>query len=64
MSLADSTAMRDFTANMRLVRDFGNHAIAMRPTWSRIAELQHRCDVGTITATEAIELLALERNQA
>ena len=62
MSLADSTAMRDFVANMRLVREFGNHAIAMRPIWSRIDELQHKCDVGTITATEAIELLALERN--
>lgn len=62
MSLADSTAMRDFIANMRLVRDFGNHAIAMRPTWGRIDALQHKCDVGTITATEAIELLALERN--
>ena len=64
MSLADSTAMRDFVANMRLVRDFGNHAIANRPTWSRITELQHKCDVGTITATEALELLALERSQA
>lgn len=64
MSLADSTAMRDFAANMRLVRAFGDHAIAMRPTWSRITELQHKCDVGTITATEAIELLELERNQA
>lgn len=56
--------MRDFAANMRLVRAFGDHAIAMRPTWSRITELQHKCDVGTITATEAIELLELERNQA
>lgn len=62
MSLADSTAMRDFVANMRLVREFGDHAIAMRQTWSRITELQHKCDVGTITAAEACELLKLERN--
>ena len=62
MNLADSSQMRDFIANMRLVRDFGNHAIAMRPTWNRISELQHKCDVGTITAAEAIELLQLERN--
>ena len=54
----------DLPENLRLVRDFGNHAIAMRPTWSRITELQHKCDVGTITATEALELLALERSQA
>lgn len=64
MNLADSTAMRDFAANMRLVRDFGNHAIAMRPTWSRIDALHAKCYDRTITATEALELLALERSQA
>ena len=64
MSLADSTAMRDFTANMRLVREFGNHAIEMRPTWSRIDALHAKCDARTITSAEACELLELERNQA
>jgi len=61
MNLADSTAMRDFTANMRLVETFGNYCIANRPVWSRTSELQHKCDVGTITANETIELIALER---
>lgn len=52
----------EYAAAMRLVREFGDHAIAMRPAWSRITELQHKCDVGTITAAEACELLKLERN--
>jgi hypothetical protein len=53
--------MRDFAANMRLVRDFGNHAIAMRPVWQRHDELLAKLDARTITATEAIELLQLEK---
>lgn len=54
-------AMRLDTPAARIVRDFGNHCIAMRPVWSRIDELQHKCDARTITAAEACELLKLER---
>jgi hypothetical protein len=61
MNLTSSTAMRDFIANMRLVRDFGDHAIAMRPIWQRHDELLAKCDAGDITATEAIELLQMEK---
>ena len=55
-------AMRLETEATRIVRDFGNHCIAMRPTWRRIDELQHKCDAGTITAAEACEWLKLERD--
>lgn len=66
--LASSSAMTAFVQAMRLdtdatriVREFGNHCIAMRPVWSRIDALQAKCDARTITAAEACELLALER---
>ena len=54
--------MAEFIANMRLVETFGNHAIAMRPMWSRIDALQDKMDARTITASEAIELMQLERS--
>ena len=61
-ALAGSSQMAEFIANMRLVETFGNHAIAMRPMWSRIDALQDKMDARTITASEAIELMQLERS--
>ena len=70
-ALCGSTQMQTFTDAMRLdtpatrwLERAAAYVAANRPTWSRITELQHKCDVGTITATEAMELLELERSQA
>jgi len=69
-ALCGSTQMQAFTDAMRLdtpatrwLERAAAYVAANRPRWDRINALQHKCDVGTITATEAMELLALERSQ-
>ena len=60
-NLAASSQMAAFITNMRIVREFGNYCIANRAAWNRQDELNAKCDAGTITATEALELLQIER---
>ena len=70
-ALCGSTQMQAFTDAMRLdtpatrwLERAAAYVAANRPAWDRIDALHAKCDDRTITATEAMELLALERSQA
>ena len=68
--LCSSSQLTAFTERMRIdtsatrwLERAAAYIAANRPRWDRINALQHKCDVGTITAVEACELLELERNE-